>query len=36
MKNNDEKLDPNFIVGFCDGEASFIISIFKNIKYKTG
>jgi len=36
MKNNNEKLDPNFIVGFVDAEGSFIISIFKNNKYKIG
>jgi hypothetical protein len=36
MKNNNEKLNPYFIVGFVDAEASFIISIFKNNKYKTG
>jgi hypothetical protein len=31
-----KKLNPYFISGFIDGEASFIISIFKNNKYTTG
>jgi hypothetical protein len=29
-------LDPNYITGFSDGEASFHISISKNMNYKTG
>lgn len=29
-------LNPNYITGFSDGEATFYISIYKNNKYKTG
>jgi hypothetical protein len=30
------KLNPNWITGFCDGEASFVITIQENPKYKIG
>jgi len=30
------KLSSQWITGFCDGESSFIISIYKNKKLKTG
>jgi hypothetical protein len=29
-------LAPNFLTGFCDGESSFTISIWKDSKSKTG
>ena len=32
----DEKLNPQFVTGFCDGEASFFVSIFRNKDYKLG
>ena len=35
QKSNDS-LNPWFIVGFVDGEGSFIILIYKNSKLKTG
>jgi hypothetical protein len=31
-----KKLNPYFVGGFTDAEGSFIVSIFKNIKYKSG
>lgn len=35
-KKYNEKLDPNYMTGFADGESSFIVSILKNSGYKTG
>jgi hypothetical protein len=32
----DEKLNPQFVTGFCDGESSFFVSIFRNKDYKLG
>jgi hypothetical protein len=32
--HNKSDLDPWFIVGFSDGEASFFVSIFKNKEYR--
>ena len=29
-------MDPNWLTGFVDGEGSFIISIQKNLNYRTG
>lgn len=34
--NGKNKLDPNWITGYTDGEASFIISIQRNPSYKIG
>ena len=36
IKETREKLNPSYISGFCDAEGSFVISIRKNTKYKTG
>lgn len=30
------KLNPNFVTGFCDGEASFSLNLFKQAKSKFG
>jgi hypothetical protein len=30
------KLDPSYVTGFTDGEGSFILTIIKDNKYKTG
>jgi len=34
--DSDNRLDPNFVTGFVDGEGSFIISITKNSECKSG
>lgn len=34
MTNN--KLDPEFITGFVDGEGSFVVTIIKRPRHKTG
>jgi len=34
--NQRDALDPNYITGFADGEASFKISIYKKIELKIG
>lgn len=38
VSNNitDEKLNPQFVTGFCDGEATFFVSIFRNKDYRLG
>ncbi len=36
LQLNKSALNPNWITGFADGESSFIISIIKNIRYKSG
>jgi hypothetical protein len=32
----ESKLDPSYVTGFTDGEGSFILTIIKDKKYKTG
>ena len=32
----ESKLDPSYVTGFTDGEGSFILTIIKDNKYKTG
>lgn len=36
MKNNNLTLDPWFITGLFDAESSFVVTILKNYRYKTG
>jgi hypothetical protein len=35
-EKNNNKLHPNFLTGFVDGEGCFSVSIYKNNKLKTG
>ena len=35
-KNTSNKLDPNYITGFADGESCFYIGISPNNKYDSG
>jgi hypothetical protein len=32
----ESKLDPSYVTGFTDGEGSFILTIIKDNKYKSG
>jgi hypothetical protein len=35
-RNNESKLDPNFVSGFIDGEGSFSVTFIKDKSYKSG
>jgi hypothetical protein len=36
IKATEDKLNPRYVSGFCDGEGSFSVSIHKNKELKTG